>query len=65
MAAHSSNRKRVRSAIYHQIAYLPYAENLVKIGPVVLGIISLKGLFLKKLTQAEHSPRGRLAVWAK
>jgi len=36
------------------IKYLPYGENLVTISQVVPKVALLKGLFLKKLTQAEH-----------
>ena len=49
------------------IKYLQYGENVVNIGPVHPETICLKRSTKKKkkLTQAEHSPRGRQAVLAK
>ena len=43
-----SGKKRIRSVIYDQKAYLPCGEKLVKIGPVDPEIILLRGLFRKE-----------------
>jgi len=61
------SKKRVRSSTTTK--YVPFGENLVKIGLVDPEIICLKGLFKKdkkKLTQAEHIARSECGhtAWA-